>query len=52
MRNIFAQFKCTKYSEGEVIVDDMMSRSASLEEFGYGDLPPTPKYVKKYLEYP
>lgn len=40
MRNIFAQFKCTKYSESEGIVDDTMSQSASIDEFGDEELPP------------
>lgn len=37
MRNIFAQFKCIKYSESEGIVDDTMSQSASIDEFGDGE---------------
>lgn len=47
MRNIFAQFKCTKYSESEGIVDDMMSQSASIDEFGDGELPPNPQVCQK-----
>lgn len=55
MRNIFAQFKCTKYSESEGIVDDTMSQSASVDEFGDGELPPPPqppKFIKKYFGFP
>lgn len=47
MRNILAQFKCTKYSESEGIVDDTMSQSASIDEFGDGELPPNPPSMSK-----
>lgn len=49
MRNIFAQFKCTKYSESEEIVDDTMSQSASIDEFGGGELPPNHQIYQKVL---